>query len=73
MDVRVALDRYAEFLDILCAYVADCGYDPRLALEPKPDEPRGDMLLATVCQRWPSLRGSSARRWWGSTPSSPTR
>lgn len=47
-DVRAALDRYAEALDILCAYVVDRGYDLRLALEPKPNEPRGDLLLPTV-------------------------
>ncbi|MDQ6697921.1 MAG: xylose isomerase, partial [Actinomycetota bacterium] len=43
-----ALDRYAEALDLLCAYVSDRGYDLRFALEPKPNEPRGDILLPTV-------------------------
>ncbi len=47
-DVRAALDRYAEAIDILCAYVVDRGYDLRFALEPKPNEPRGDILLPTV-------------------------
>jgi xylose isomerase len=47
-DVRVALDRYAEAMNILCAYVVDRGYDLRFALEPKPNEPRGDILLPTV-------------------------
>lgn len=46
--VGVALDRYAEALDLLCAYVADRGYHVRFALEPKPNEPRGDILLPTV-------------------------
>ena len=47
-DVRVALDRYKEAVDILCAYVLDRGYDIRFALEPKPNEPRGDIFLPTV-------------------------
>jgi xylose isomerase len=47
-DVRTALDRYQEALDILCDYVVDRGYDIRFALEPKPNEPRGDILLPTI-------------------------
>ncbi len=47
-DVRLALDRYAEAVDACCAYVRDRGYDMRFALEPKPNEPRGDILLPTV-------------------------
>src|SRR5690606_23515028 len=34
-DVRAALDRYKEALDILCQYVIDKGYDIRFAIEPK--------------------------------------
>ncbi|MGC4893067.1 xylose isomerase [Micromonospora sp. DT31] len=47
-DVRAALDRYREAVDLLCQYVVDSGYDMRFALEPKPNEPRGDILLPTV-------------------------
>jgi xylose isomerase len=47
-DVRAALDRYKEGLDLLCAYVIEQGYDIRFAVEPKPNEPRGDILLPTV-------------------------
>ncbi len=47
-DVRLALDRYAEAVDACCAYSRDRGYDIRFALEPKPNEPRGDILLPTV-------------------------
>ena len=47
-DVAAALDRYKEGLDLLCAYVRDQGYDIRFALEPKPNEPRGDILLPTI-------------------------
>lgn len=47
-DVAAALDRYAEALNLLCAYVKEQGYDIRFALEPKPNEPRGDILLPTI-------------------------
>ncbi len=47
-DVRVALDRYKEAVDLLCEYVRSKEYDLRLALEPKPNEPRGDILLPTI-------------------------
>ena len=47
-DVRDALDRYREGLDLLAQYVVDHGYDIRFALEPKPNEPRGDILLPTI-------------------------
>lgn len=47
-DTRDALSRYKEALDYLCGYVKDKGYDIRFALEPKPNEPRGDIFLPTV-------------------------
>jgi xylose isomerase len=47
-DVRTALARYKEAFDILGEYVVDHGYDIRFALEPKPNEPRGDIFLPTV-------------------------
>jgi xylose isomerase len=47
-DVRVALDRFKEAIDLLCQYSIDQGYGLRFALEPKPNEPRGDILLPTV-------------------------
>jgi xylose isomerase len=47
-DVQAALDRYREAIDLLAAYVTDQGYGIRFALEPKPNEPRGDILLPTV-------------------------
>jgi xylose isomerase len=47
-DVRAALDRYREAIDTCASYVLDRGYDLRFALEPKPNEPRGDILLPTV-------------------------
>ncbi|MEU1071391.1 MULTISPECIES: xylose isomerase [unclassified Streptomyces] len=47
-DVRVALDRLKEAFDLLGEYVVSQGYDLRFAVEPKPNEPRGDILLPTV-------------------------
>jgi len=47
-DVRAALDRYKEAFDILTGYVIDQGYQLRFAVEPKPNEPRGDILLPTI-------------------------
>ncbi|MEK6439713.1 xylose isomerase [Pseudonocardia sp. T1-2H] len=47
-DVRAALDRYREAMDLLCQFVLDRGIDLRFAIEPKPNEPRGDILLPTV-------------------------
>jgi xylose isomerase len=47
-DVAAALDRYKEAVDVLCQYVREQGYDIRFALEPKPNEPRGDILLPTI-------------------------
>ncbi len=40
--------RMRDALNFLCEYVNDQGYDLRFALEPKPNEPRSDMYLATV-------------------------
>ncbi|KIE26930.1 xylose isomerase [Streptomyces sp. MUSC 125] len=47
-DVRAALDRMKEAFDLLGEYVTSQGYDIRFAIEPKPNEPRGDILLPTV-------------------------
>ncbi len=47
-DVQTALARYKEAFDLLGEYVVDQGYDIRFAIEPKPNEPRGDILLPTI-------------------------
>ena len=47
-DVRAALDRYAEAMNMLTSFVIERGFDIRFAIEPKPNEPRGDILLPTV-------------------------
>ncbi len=43
-----ALKRYREAINFLCAYVRDQGYEMRFAIEPKPNEPRGEIFLPTV-------------------------
>jgi xylose isomerase len=47
-DIRAALDRYREALDTLAQYSIDRGYGLRFAIEPKPNEPRGDILLPSI-------------------------
>ncbi|MGY1662622.1 xylose isomerase [Geodermatophilus sp. SYSU D00705] len=47
-DLRAALDRYREGIDTLAQYSEDRGYGLRFALEPKPNEPRGDIFLPTI-------------------------
>ncbi|GAB3298973.1 MULTISPECIES: xylose isomerase [Pseudoclavibacter] len=47
-DIRQALERYREAVNLLGDYVTDKGYNIRFAIEPKPNEPRGDILLPTV-------------------------
>ncbi|MBN9099691.1 MULTISPECIES: xylose isomerase [unclassified Pseudonocardia] len=47
-DIQAALDRYREGIDTLAAYVKEQGYGIRFAIEPKPNEPRGDILLPTL-------------------------
>jgi len=43
-----AIKRFREALNFLTEYVRDQGYNLKFALEPKPNEPRGDIFLATV-------------------------
>ncbi|MFY9669142.1 MAG: xylose isomerase [Trebonia sp.] len=47
-DVPNAMYRYAEGFNVLAQYVLDQGYRIRFAIEPKPNEPRGDILLPTI-------------------------
>jgi xylose isomerase len=48
IDSRVAYERFADALRIACAYVRKRGYKVRISIEPKPNEPRGDIYTATV-------------------------
>jgi xylose isomerase len=64
-DVRCALDRYKEAVDLICQHINDQELQVRIALEPKPNEPRGDLLLPTVGHalafitelEWPDMVG----------------
>lgn len=47
-DLLAAHQRYAEGIDTVAQYIKDKGYDLRIALEPKPNEPRGNILLPTI-------------------------
>ncbi|AZI59131.1 xylose isomerase [Nakamurella antarctica] len=47
-DIHAALNRYREGVDLVAGYIKEQGYDLKIALEPKPNEPRGDILLPTV-------------------------
>ena len=47
-DPVVALERMREAFNVLGQYVIDRGYDIKFALEPKPNEPRGDIFLPTI-------------------------
>jgi len=47
-DIHLALERYREGMNLFAQYVTDKGYDIRFAIEPKPNEPRGDILLPTL-------------------------
>jgi xylose isomerase len=43
-----AVKRFRDALNFLCEYVIDNGYHLKFALEPKPNEPRGDIFQPTV-------------------------
>ena len=47
-DPRDALERYREAIDVLVDYSVSQGFGMRFAIEPKPNEPRGDIFLPTV-------------------------
>lgn len=47
-DPRLALERYREGIDFLCEYIRSQRLDIRLALEAKPNEPRGHLYLPST-------------------------
>jgi xylose isomerase len=47
-DPQEALRWFRDALDFLCEYSRAQGYGYRFALEPKPNEPRGDIFLPTI-------------------------
>jgi xylose isomerase len=47
-DPRDAIRWFREAINFLCEYSISQGYDYKFALEPKPNEPRGDIFLPTI-------------------------
>jgi xylose isomerase len=47
-DPRVALERYREGVEFVCEYILAQGLQMRVALEAKPNEPRGHLYLPTT-------------------------
>jgi len=47
-DPGVSTKRFRDALNFLCEYAQDQKYDLKFALEPKPNEPRGDLFLPNV-------------------------
>jgi xylose isomerase len=47
-DAYVALERMRDAFNVLSQFVIDKGYNIKFALEPKPNEPRGDIFLPTI-------------------------
>ena len=47
-DAYVAHERMREAFNVLSQYVLDKGYNIKFAIEPKPNEPRGDIFLPTI-------------------------
>ncbi|HYY55627.1 MAG TPA: xylose isomerase [Candidatus Dormibacteraeota bacterium] len=47
-DPRDAIKRYRDGVEFLAHYILDNRYGMRVAMEPKPNEPRGDIFLATA-------------------------
>jgi xylose isomerase len=47
-DPRDAMRWFRDALNFLCEYSRSQGYEYRFALEPKPNEPRGDIYLPTI-------------------------
>ena len=47
-DPQEAIKWFRDAINFLCEYVRAQGYNLRFALEPKPNEPRGDIYLPTI-------------------------
>ena len=47
-DPRESIARYREGVEFLAHYIIENGYGMRVAIEPKPNEPRGDIFLPTA-------------------------
>jgi xylose isomerase len=63
-----ALERYREALNFVAEYAVGQGYDMRFALEPKPNEPRGDAWLPTVGHALHMISTLDRSELWGVNP-----
>jgi xylose isomerase len=63
-----ALERYREALNFVCEYAVSQGYAMRFALEPKPNEPRGDAWLPTVGHALHMISTLDRSELWGVNP-----
>ncbi len=63
-----ALERYREALNFVAEYAVAQGYDLRFALEPKPNEPRGDAWLPTVGHALHMISTLDREELWGVNP-----
>ena len=59
-----ALAWMREALNFLCEYAVDQEYDLRFALEPKPNEPRGDIYFPTVGAMLGFIGTLDRPTWW---------
>ncbi len=63
-----AIKRLREAVNYLCEYNIDKGYGMRLALEAKPNEPRGDVYWLLPDTIWHSYLPWTIQSWWVSIP-----
>ncbi len=69
-----AVKRLREAIDYLCEYSIDKKYGFRFALEAKPNEPRGDIYMATTGRlSRPDSDARASGDWSASTPRSRTK
>jgi xylose isomerase len=63
--VRTRRSRFREAVNYLCEYSIDRGHGSSFPLEAKPNEPRGDIYMATTGAHSASSRRSIGLRWLG--------
>ncbi len=64
-DPLEAIKRFRDALNFLCAYAKDQGYDLKFALEPKPNEPRGDIYFPNVGAMLGFIAKFIIQKLWG--------
>jgi xylose isomerase len=62
-DARDAIEWFREALNFLAEYSVAQGYPYRFALEPKPNEPRGDIFLPTIGHALAFIETLDRPRW----------